>query len=116
MKTLKFLSILSIIVMLSSCSVDYTDLDNLVGTRWKATENLPIDGLQWVALNFTTRSNVQILNKYTEDAEEYVQNTATYSIDGSEITIEDEDGNELIGKISNNKMTFPDDDLTFTLD
>lgn len=105
MKTFKLLSILSIILLLSSCSADNTDLDNLVGTKWKNTNITDDEILEYNGIFFKTATIYQFFMKAVGEVEE-VDGEGPYLIDGDKILFKDSDGSVWgEGKIDKNELT-----------
>ena len=110
MKKLIFISMAIIAIMTTSCTEDFTNPANLVGTIWKATDfskspTFTDENLEYVYFKFTSATNVEGWQKTKNTATESNSGSATYSISGKTITFNAE-GNTTTGTIEGNKITY----------
>lgn len=107
MKKITFLLVAFMATMLCACSSDDDSSNSLEGTTWVADEG----DVEVFTLSFQ-KSTFKLTFVYDENLDGKPEETdtmsGTYSLDGSNVTLEG-DGTKEYGSISGNKMTFSTD-------
>ena len=99
-----------IAIMTSSCTEDFTNPANLVGTIWKATDfskapTFSNGSYEYVYFKFISATSVEGWQKSKNATSESNSGTATYSISGKTITF-NAGGDSTTGTIEGNKITY----------
>ncbi len=118
MKKLTFIAILFTTLLTTSCFTDYEDDDvepsaNLSSTSWLSTSSNNWDeDFEYLVLVFTTSSQVEIWSKMVNEGAETKDDTGSYTISGSSITV-DLGSLSLSGTFSAESMTVSGDGDTY---
>lgn len=105
MKTIKFLFVISIITFFVSCTEDFANPKNLVGTNWRCNYNNLDNGIttEYSEFRFTSTSEVEVWSKLASGSVKKDQSN-TYSISGTTIKI-NSGSDSMSGTIDNKAKT-----------
>ena len=103
-----------IAILTTSCTEDFTNPKNLVGTIWRCSSFPTGSGMEnydYEELRFTSTSSLEVWGKEKNASAQKVNNTYSYTIENITISIT-YTGITVVGTINNNKMTVNQNNIT----
>lgn len=103
----KSLFLFTLILLNFSCTEDFTNPSNLVGTTWKATDFSHISAMnnyEYFYFKFSSTTNVQGFIKIKDSSNELNTSPSTYSISGKTISLFIDGDLTNTGTINGNNM------------
>ena len=94
------LGFISITLSTTSCTKDYSNPENLVGTTWRCDS---LYDVEYLDLRFVSISDVELWTTYFGDNTPEKDGTYTYAVSDNSISIVDDEGNEFLAGEINGK-------------